>query len=126
MTAGSERDVRRIVENWFYAVRRRDIDGVVAHHSDDVVFYDVPEPTEVRGIDAYRRSWQDFLGWVAGFDTNDLEVYAGEDVAFCHALIRCSGETEPVPFLVRLTIGCRRIDGRWVITHEHHSVPAAS
>jgi ketosteroid isomerase-like protein len=24
----------------------------------------------------------------------------------------------------RLTVGLRKIDGRWVITHEHHSVPA--
>jgi ketosteroid isomerase-like protein len=23
-----------------------------------------------------------------------------------------------------LTVGLRKIDGRWQITHEHHSVPA--
>ncbi len=24
---------------------------------------------------------------------------------------------------VRATLGCRRIDGRWLITHDHESVP---
>jgi ketosteroid isomerase-like protein len=24
----------------------------------------------------------------------------------------------------RLTVGLRKIDGQWTITHEHHSVPA--
>jgi ketosteroid isomerase-like protein len=30
----------------------------------------------------------------------------------------------PEPLYFRLTIGLRKIDGRWTITHEHHSVPA--
>jgi ketosteroid isomerase-like protein len=25
---------------------------------------------------------------------------------------------------MRLTVGLRRIGGRWVVVHEHHSVPA--
>ena len=28
------------------------------------------------------------------------------------------------PFLFRLTIGLRNIDGDWRIVHEHHSVPS--
>jgi ketosteroid isomerase-like protein len=26
----------------------------------------------------------------------------------------------------RLTIGLRKIEGQWLITHEHHSVPATT
>ena len=35
-----------------------------------------------------------------------------------------SGPAEQGGFLFRLTIGLRKIDGNWLITHEHHSVPA--
>ena len=46
------------------------------------------------------------------------------DVAFAWALLRCNTdeglEREPDQRL-RLTIGLRREDGRWVVTHEHHS-----
>ena len=24
----------------------------------------------------------------------------------------------------RLTVGLRKIDGQWIVTHEHHSIPA--
>jgi ketosteroid isomerase-like protein len=27
-------------------------------------------------------------------------------------------------FLFRLTVGFRKVDGNWRITHEHHSEPA--
>jgi ketosteroid isomerase-like protein len=49
-------------------------------------------------------------------------------VAFATALGRCAGvdqhgKREALEF--RLTIGFRKIDGQWRITHEHHSLPAA-
>jgi ketosteroid isomerase-like protein len=34
------------------------------------------------------------------------------------------GQQKPLAF--RLTIGLAKTDGRWTITHEHHSIPAAS
>jgi ketosteroid isomerase-like protein len=34
-----------------------------------------------------------------------------------------SGEVIDLDF--RLTVGLRKIDGRWVVTHEHHSIPAS-
>ena len=119
-------DVLAVVEAWLDAVRRRDLEAVVAHHAEDVVFYDVPEPVELRGLDAYRESWRDFLGWVTTFESRELHVAASEDVAFCHGILQCAGKTEAEPFLVRLTIGCRKLEGEWRITHEHHSVPAPS
>lgn len=32
-------------------------------------------------------------------------------------------ETKPPDFRLRITLGLRRDDGRWVIAHEHHSFP---
>ena len=81
-------------------------------------------PGELRGLDAYRAAWEDFLGWVTSFDLQELEAFEAEDVSFCHALVRCAGRTEPEPFPVRLTMGLRRLEGEWRIIHEHHSVAA--
>lgn len=119
-------EVRDHVRAWIDAINRHDLDAVTAGRADAVVFYDVPEPAELRGIEAYRASWQDFLGWVTRFELDDLEVVADRDVAFCHGIVRCAGKTEPTPFEVRLTLGLRKLDGQWRVTHEHHSVPAPS
>jgi ketosteroid isomerase-like protein len=56
-----------------------------------------------------------------------LDVTAGDDVAYAHALLRCGTAQElaeqPANRL-RLTLGLRKEEGRWVVAHEHHSFPA--
>src|SRR5689334_5040441 len=88
-----EEQIRDLIERWAEAVHRGDMDGVVADHADDVVMFDVPPPYEgVRGIESYRRTWPDFFRWQAQgavFEIETLDVAAGGDVAFAHALLRC-------------------------------------
>lgn len=52
----------------------------------------------------------------------ELQVEAGNDVAFASCLISCDG-TSAGHVDLRLTVGLRKIDGEWTVTHEHHSVP---
>lgn len=106
------------------------MDGVLAHHSTDIVMFDVPPPQEgVRGIDAYRETWPPFFEWQAGgasFDIVSLDVTAGDDVAYAHALLRCGTPqelTESPGNGLRLTLGLRKEQGRWAVAHEHHSFP---
>jgi uncharacterized protein (TIGR02246 family) len=127
-----EAEIRALIERWARAVHAGDLDGVLADHADDIVMFDVPPPADgVRGIDAYRETWPPFFEWQrrgASFDIVALEITAGEDVAFAHALLRCGTreelEREPDNRL-RLTIGLRREGDRWVVAHEHHSFPSA-
>ena len=56
-----------------------------------------------------------------------LDVTAGEEVAFAHALLRCGTQEELAAKpenRLRLTLGLRKEDGRWVVAHEHHSFPS--
>jgi uncharacterized protein (TIGR02246 family) len=133
MTTRSTDDIiaiRRLIEDWASAVRARNIGGVLAHHTDDVVMYDVPPPVAVRGIAAYRDTWQPFFDWQekgdGTFEIAELDVTAGDTVAFATALLRCGSKEEltrdSAPHL-RLTIGLRKVDGAWKIAHEHHSFP---
>ena len=65
----------------------------------------------------------------AAFDIVELNVTAGETVAFATALLRCGSAEElakdGTPRL-RLTLGLRKVDGAWHIAHEHHSFPSDS
>jgi uncharacterized protein (TIGR02246 family) len=126
-------EIRDLVENWAKAVRAKDIAAVVAHHTDDVLMFDVPPPVAVRGISAYQDTWPPFFKALTegkgAFDITELHITAGDTVAFATALLRC-GSTEELakddtPRL-RLTIGLRKVDGAWKIEHEHHSFPAES
>ena len=124
--------IRQLVEDWAKAVRTKDLKGILANHSSELLMFDVPPPLEIKGIDAYKKTWDLFFSWSDDpvvFDFNEMEITAGSDVAYVTALMRCAGtETsgERVRVKFRLTIGLRKIDGQWTVMHEHHSIPASS
>ena len=125
-----ERKIRTLVEGWAEAVRRQDIDAILANHSPDLVMFDVPPPFESVGLEAYRKTWDEFFACGGGlgiFDIDDMTITAGDDVAFVIARMRCAerdkdGNKTDLRF--RLTVGLRKTGGEWTIVHEHHSVPA--
>jgi ketosteroid isomerase-like protein len=88
MSAGSDRAVdkaafRELLERWASAVRAKDLDGILAHHAADIVVFDVPPPLAVKGIDAYRKTWDPFVAWSDDpvvFDIEDMEITAGRPV----------------------------------------------
>ena len=120
--------IRDLIERWAQAVHEGDLPQVLADHADDIVMFDVPPPEDgVRGLDEYTETWPPFFQWQASgalFEIVRLDVTAGEDVAFAHALLRCGTpdelESEPTRRL-RLSIGLRKEGDRWVVGHEHHS-----
>lgn len=123
--------IRDLVENWARAVRIKNLDGILANHSPDMLMFDVPPPIQSKGIEAYRKTWDLFFSWSQDsgvFDISEMNITAGNDVAFVTALMRCAG-TEPngdkMELEFRLTIGLRKIDGQWIVMHEHHSIPAS-
>ena len=123
-----EQDIRGLIERWAAAVHRGDLDGVLADHATDIVMFDVPPPYQgVRGIAAYQQTWPEFFRWQAGgasFAVESLDVTAGNDVAYAYALLRCGKPQELADkpeSRLRLTLGLRKQDGRWVVAHEHHS-----
>jgi uncharacterized protein (TIGR02246 family) len=123
-----EQQIRTLVEDWAAAVHRGDMDAVLAGHAGDIVMFDVPPPHDgVRGIDAYRETWPGFFEWQArgaSFEIVELHVTAGADVAYAHALLRCGMPEELAAHpesRLRLSLGLRKQDGRWVVAHEHHS-----
>ncbi len=124
-----EAAVRDVIEAWAAAVRRRDYEGILRDHSPDLVMFDVPPPFQSKGLEAYKASWDLFFSWSHDpipFEIHEMTITAGADVAFVVATMGCAGpgaDGKPEGLDFRLTVGLRKIDGQWTITHEHHSVP---
>ena len=125
-------EIRTLIERWANAVQRQDLEKILARHTADFLMFDVPPPNELRGIEAYRKSWAPFFdhfkhGGV--FAIERLDVTAGDRVAFATALLRCGTEEElqkNSTLRLRLTVGLRKEHDRWMIAHEHHSFPYPS
>jgi uncharacterized protein (TIGR02246 family) len=130
-STADEGEILALIERWSKAVRDQDRAGIRERHEANILMFDVPPPFSSRGIDGYMATWETFFGSAEQpvmFDFTDVEITAGTDVAFVTAVGHCvttdrSGQREPLEF--RLTMGLRKgDDGRWMITHEHHSLPA--
>ena len=127
-----ETRIKTLLETWADAVRRHDLSAILARHDRDIVMFDVPPPLQCLGIKAYEQTWDLFFRYHKPgkpFDLQELAITAGQDVAFAVAIMRCGPDSSSNPadkngFLFRLTVGLRKIDNDWRITHEHHSVPA--
>jgi uncharacterized protein (TIGR02246 family) len=124
------KQVQALIERWAAAAHYGDMAGVLADHADDIVMFDVPPPHDgVRGIDAYRETWPPFFdrqAQGASFEIVSLDIAAGTDVAYAHALLRCGTPehlAEKPEARLRLTLGLRKEHDRWLVTHEHHSFP---
>lgn len=121
--------IRRLLEDWADAVHNKDIDLVMACYAPDIVAFDMIPPLRYEGKDAYRKNWQmgfDCCQEAMEMQTHDLQLTVGDEVAFCHRLIRIRGTMEngqEFDNWARWTSCFRKIDGRWLITHEHVSVP---
>jgi ketosteroid isomerase-like protein len=128
-TNENEIQIRGLIEDWAAAVRKRDIDAILAHHSDNIVMYDVPKPFQSIGIDAYRETWDTFFAFTKPgvFDIRELQIVADKHVAFCFALMKCADKSNTADYVelgFRLTVGLQNINDQWTIIHEHHSVPS--
>ena len=85
-----EARIKALLENWAAAVRRHDLPAILAHHTPDMVMFDLPPPLQCRGIEAYAETWDLLFRYHkpgTAFDFRELAVTAGADVAFAVAMI---------------------------------------
>ena len=130
-SAQDEAEIRSLIERWARAVRDEDRAVIREDHDPDMVLFDVPPPLVFKGLDAYMVTWEMFFSRAEKpvvFDFYDVRVTCGVDVAFATAIGKCvdvdpGGKREPLEF--RLTMGLKKIAGRWRVMHEHHSLPAS-
>ncbi len=127
--AVDDAQIRTLIEDRVKAVHAKDLAGAMANHAPDLVMFDVINPLHYRGAATVRErtaAWFALYQSPIGYEVRDLSITTGEDVAFCHYLYRVRGtrtDGGTVEMWVRATICFRKIDGTWMITHEHNSVP---
>ncbi len=121
--------IRALLDHWANAVRTKDVEGVVSHYATNIISFDLAPPLEYVGRNALRGSleawFSTFLGPI-GYEIRDLNITASEDVAFSRSLNRISGKRtngEETNVWVRATACYHKISGKWMVAHEHVSVP---
>ena len=129
MTTTNEAEIRGLIDDWVKALRARDIDALVSNYAPDVVSFDVVNPLQRKGVDAVRKRAEEWISsWQGPINSEirELSITADEDVAFSHHLSRFSGTKKgggEIDMWIRATLCFGKVDGKWMVTHEHVSVP---
>jgi uncharacterized protein (TIGR02246 family) len=125
----NEAQIRRIIENWAKAICDKDINRRLTNYAPDVLLFDVVNPLQYNGSDAVRKraeEWFSSFQGPIGFEQRNLSITASDDVAVSHSLNRVNAtktDGQKIDMWWRSTICFRKIDGEWMVTHEHNSVP---
>jgi ketosteroid isomerase-like protein len=121
--------IRELIDSWAKAIRAKDINAVMSHLGGGILLFDLAPPLQYRGADAYRNSLQEwfatFQGEV-GYEIRELSITAGDVVAFSHSLNRITGKRTngvETDVWVRATVCYHKVNGAWIVAHEHASVP---
>jgi uncharacterized protein (TIGR02246 family) len=131
-TASNEAEIKALVDRWAKVFEVHDLDAIMALYApgDAVIAYDVVPPLQYKGKEAYRNDYAEFLSQYDGpirVEFRDMRVVSSGDVGFVHALERFSGKLksgQQSDLWIRATSGVRKMNGKWLIVHDHISVPA--
>jgi ketosteroid isomerase-like protein len=122
--------IRRRVEDLVKALNAKDLDGVMAIYAPNLVSFDIAPPLRYVGADKKRRAWQEafaaFTGPIA-YEVRDVDVTTHGELAFVHSLNHITvtlASGQLIDLWLRWTACLRRIDGVWLVVHDHVSVPA--
>lgn len=122
-----EQAVRATVEDLWRVIGEKQAQAAADHYATDPVVYSMAPPLRqdmpaVEALTAWFATWQGPIG----IEVRDLQVFVGGDVAFTTSVNHMTGtktDGEKPDLWFRATCGLRRVDGRWLVVHEHESVP---
>jgi len=111
------------------AYREKDAVTALSYSTNDAVEFSLAPPLvlhgkDVMGLQAWFETWE---GQIEG-DVCDAKFTAGGNVAFWSGLVNMKGTKTDgtcVDLWFRQTLGLVKQDGRWLVSHQHASVPFA-
>lgn len=127
--AANESEIRALIDDRTKAVRAKDSVGATSGIAPDILTFDVVNPLQQIGSTASRKradEWFSSFRDQIGYEIRDLDITAGDDVAFSHGLYRVSAtktDGGQLDMWWRTTVCFRKVEGKWMVTHEHNSVP---
>jgi uncharacterized protein (TIGR02246 family) len=123
-------EIQDVIEARYDRLAAGDVKGMLESYGPQVVQFTLAPPlgAEVDGGDP-----APLEAWVATFEApprctaTQLRITVDGDVAFATSIDSMTatpkGSTSPFTMWHRVTLGLRRLDGKWLIVHEHASVP---
>ena len=122
--------IRQRMEDMVKSIHEKDIDAVMSFYAPDIISFNFGPPLRYAGADNRRRAWQELFDTYPGpiaCEVRDVNVTTQGELAFVHSVnqlnvTQAGGRVFHLG--LRWTVCYRRIEGIWLIVHDHVSLPA--
>jgi ketosteroid isomerase-like protein len=127
--SSSESEIKNSIEKRVQAIRTNDIATAVLNYADDVLLFDVVGQLSETGSSAVKKRLEDWFSTLEspiGFEIDQLSISTGNDIAFCSSfnhVMATKKDGGKLDMWWRETLGWKKINDRWMVTHAHSSVP---
>jgi uncharacterized protein (TIGR02246 family) len=108
----------------------KDVDAIMKNFVPDktLLVFDVIPPREYKGADAFRKDWQAFFDRSGSItiENSDMNVTSDGKMAFATYIAHLTSKAKDgnlMDVTMRITDVLRKSSGKWLIFHEHVSVP---
>jgi ketosteroid isomerase-like protein len=129
--ADDQAEIKALEQRFVEGFKAKDVARIMAVYvpGESLVVFDVVPPRQYVGWNAYKKDWEDFLALFDGAITvelTDLHVATAGTLGYGHSIQRVTGrkrDGNTVDLTVRVTDVYRKVKGKWLIVHEHVSIP---
>jgi uncharacterized protein (TIGR02246 family) len=129
--ADDKSDITALENRVAAGVEAKDADAVMANYipGDSLVVFDLVPPRQYTGADAYKKDWAGVFAGGADspkFEISDLDISADRKLAYSHSIqhFTCTdAKGNKMDMTMRATDVYRKVNGKWLIVHEHYSAP---
>lgn len=122
-------EVREALAARDHAIGMKDVDAIMRHYADDLVYYDAIPPFQSRGTEGLRHGWESCLPYFPDRFTmasDQLSIHGDGNSAAANWIWRFAdlpADHGAMQTCLRATAILERREGSWKIVHEHCSVP---
>lgn len=130
-SAQDQAAIRSLEDRFMAAFNAKDVSAIMALYTpgDNLVVFDATPPRQYTGWAAYKKDFEDLFAANPGpvdMKLSDLDITVGGNVAYSHSIQSgtfTDKNGKKTAMTVRVTDGYQKVNGGWLISHEHVSVP---
>jgi uncharacterized protein (TIGR02246 family) len=123
--------INSLEEELAAATVAKDMDRIMSFYVPDesLFVFDAIPPRQYVGSKAWRKNFEGFLANYPGpinIDLNDLQITTDGQLAFAHYVFHLTGTAKDgakAEMSFRVTDCLQKMNGKWLIIHEHISFP---
>ncbi|TDW76615.1 YybH family protein [Kribbella pratensis] len=127
--AVAEVDIRERIDSLLDAVRTGDLETLRTVFAPNIVSFDIEAPLRHLGEEKKMSNWEQMFTVLQvpfEYETRDLTVFVDGSLAIVYSLNHMNasiGTGGKIDYWLRWTSAWQKIDGQWMIVHDHVSVP---